>query len=220
MQKLDGIDSKISGLGERVAANENRVMALEGKVNDIATRLYEFEERQRQILVATSSGDILDIRSQMQKPPFRSAFDNAVHEVLSDKPGIFTVTNKMPTYQRISVNRVEYGLSPNQRVTLEVPLGTVTTELPGQEIKNWTVAAPGYSESIDIVPSKQWTAFFRGAEPAAPTAPAAPVYTSYYAPEWTTSHYQPPVYTAPVTSTYVNPAPVVVGYAPTTSWWW
>ena len=32
-------------------------------------------------------------------------------------------------------------------------MGTVTTQLPGKSLENWSITAPSYSEKIEIVPA-------------------------------------------------------------------
>ncbi len=63
----------------------------------------------------------------------------------------------MANHQQIVVNQKEYGLGADEILTLKVPVGTVTAQLPGQPLTNWTVAAPNYSQKIEIVPEKMPT---------------------------------------------------------------
>jgi hypothetical protein len=52
-------------------------------------------------------------------------------------------------------------------------VGTVTTQLPNEEIKNWTVTAPGYEQNIEMVArAPAATYVYR------PTYTAPPVYYS------------------------------------------
>jgi hypothetical protein len=86
---------------------------------------------------------------------FRQQMDDAVHRSLKTM-GKFHIVNKTNSHQWIWVNRREEFLRPGEPITIDVPVGTVTTQLPGQGIVNWTLAHTGkgeYSESIEIVPS-------------------------------------------------------------------
>ena len=66
--------------------------------------------------------------------------------------GRFAVANKMDTSQRIRVNNQEYEIPAGQRIEIPVSAGSVTTQITGEEMKTWTVAAPSYSYSISIAP--------------------------------------------------------------------
>lgn len=216
MKKLDDIDAKVSGINTRVEQNEQQTAQLQAelgglaaKVNNLADIINNVAERQRSIILSTTSGDVLDISSQMEKPPFREALDSAVHQVLRGKQGTFTLTNKMPTYQRILVNRVEYMLRPGEVLSLKVSPGTVHTELAGEGAKTWMVGPPGYDEGVDIVPvTPENVAFYRASEPPAAAAPY--VVQPAGAPIHTTARVVQPVEPTYVTSPTV-PSPIIVG---------
>ena len=94
----------------------------------------------------------LRLSANMEKSEeFRDDVRKAVHQSL-ETHGEFSIHNRMANYQRIVVNQKEYGLNADEILTLKVPVGTVTAQLPGQALTNWTVGAPNYSQKIEIVP--------------------------------------------------------------------
>ncbi len=159
MNALTAIDGKLTDLGDKINKNES-------DIKDLTDRLNEMEERQRQILTANESGGFrLDLRGQMENPDFQNEFGKAIDDSIRQKEGTLTITNKMSTYQRVLVNRVEFGVKPGEKIAIKLPAGTVTTELPGIEgVKTWMIGSPNYSQDIDIVPTRNSTVntFFRG----------------------------------------------------------
>jgi hypothetical protein len=110
----------------------------------------------------SAGGHVPRLDAAMKSPAFQQELQQAVHVALPKK-GLFRIVNKMSTAQWIYVNLAGHYLQPGEVKTLELPLGTVTTQLPGQEIVNWTLAHKGdgvYAESIDIVPTPTPTRTF------------------------------------------------------------
>ena len=91
-----------------------------------------------------------------QSEEFREDVRKAVHQSL-ETHGDFSVHNRMGSFQRVVVNQKEYGLKPDEILTLKVPVGSVTVQLPGQPLTNWTVGAPNYSQKVEIVPDANAT---------------------------------------------------------------
>lgn len=115
-----------------------------------------------QIAKRAASGNglhTLDIAGNMQRSQdFRREMSGAVHQVLRQrKTGSLLIRNQMSTGQTILVNRTQsHYVMPNSQITVEVPVGTVTAELPGYEAaKNWTVGPPNYLQEIVIQPKPQ-----------------------------------------------------------------
>ncbi len=148
-------------------------------------------EQQQQVLDTiagkdSSGNDVLRLSATMAKSDeFRQDVRKAVNDSL-DQEGEVIVQNRMQSYQRIKVNQTEYGIPVGETLTLKVPVGTVTAQLPGQRLTNWTLTAPNYKQRIDIVPDTEAT-----------VTAYRPVYT------------QPtvPLYTSPVETYYVDPLP-------------
>jgi hypothetical protein len=126
---------------------------------------------------------IVDIRGNLQNPTFRNELSDAINEVLP-RQGKLHVRNTMETTQTLMVNRQEYRIAPGDRLTVTVPVGSVTTELVGFEApRNWTIAPPTFEERIVIGPSTAYRAAYRAPESVyGPSTPlnndAAPVYDS------------------------------------------
>ena len=96
---------------------------------------------------------------------FRDEFRSAVEQSLQ-KGGLFSIINRSHESQQVTVNRITYTIGVGDTLQLQVPVGNVITQLPSGEARNWTLAAPNYRETIEIIPK--------------PT----PVYTTYYAWPW------------------------------------
>jgi hypothetical protein len=138
------------------------------------------------------------LKNQMQDPQFAREFGDAVHTTLR-RSGTLVVSNRMATDQYLIVNGTQHRVLAGARLEIAVPTGTVSTRLPGQEIVNWTVAAPTYSQGIDISP--KYTAL-RPPSPAATLPGSPPAY------ETPPTFETPPTYVAP--PTYVSPWPMFV----------
>ncbi|MHB9077021.1 MAG: hypothetical protein ACYC3X_05950 [Pirellulaceae bacterium] len=139
------------------------------KQQEILTRLDELTLQQQdqlarqQVILDTiaeqdSSGrDILRLSANMeQSEEFRDDVRKAVQQAM-DAHGEVTIHNRMGSRQQIVVNHKEYGLGADEILTLKVPTGIVTAQLPGQPLTDWTLGAPNYSQKIEIVPEKNPT---------------------------------------------------------------
>jgi hypothetical protein len=111
-----------------------------------------------------------------------------VHKSLKTH-GDFAIENKTSTQQQIQVNLRDFTLAPGEVLTLRLPVGTVSTRLPGRELKNWTLAAPDYQERINIEPLSQPVTTLR------PTVVYSPPTISTSPPVWT--------YTVPIVEYYL-----------------
>jgi len=147
---------QIGALSTAIQAQTELVQALTANQNTFTTSVNKELEAVRQNLVDISrtdstKGHVPRLDAAMESPSFRQDMDRAVHASLKTT-GTFQIVNKTVSHQWIFVNRTERFLRPNETLVLEVPVGTVTTQLPGQDLVNWTVTAPDYSQSVDIVP--------------------------------------------------------------------
>ena len=117
-------------------------------------------EEQRRILDAISTSDgqgnrMLAMNNMMSSSPqFRQEMSSAVHQSIR-REGTLRVRNRTGSYQLLDVNRQRLEIPPYTEIfDIRVPVGTLTTELVGQErTKNWTVTAPDYFQEIVIEPS-------------------------------------------------------------------
>ena len=98
--------------------------------------------------------------------------------------GTLQIHNKMGRDQQIYVNGTLYQVPAGSNTEVTVPVGTVTTQLLGYGNSNWTVGAPDYRTSIDIVPQQT---VFRPFVPGQPSRAIAP--PVYYRPSVTAYDY-------------------------------
>lgn len=143
---------------EKIAVDHDaRLGELKDQIGNMESLMEEQFGQQQQMLDAISQPDsqgssILRLDSIMQKSPeFREQMAKIVHDSLPSE-GEFVVNNKTDTAQLITVNQQQYTILPQSTFSLKVPLGTVSTQLPGQAMFLWTIEAPNYRQSIDIAP--------------------------------------------------------------------
>ena len=140
------------------------------KLDVLMQQQQEQLSRQQTILDAiarqdASGRDVLQLSAPMElSEEFREDVRKVVHEALQTH-GEMTVWNRMATPQQIVVNQKPYELGPDEILTVTVPVGTVSAQLPGQALTNWTLSAPTYSQKIEIVPESD----------AVPTQVARPI---------------------------------------------
>jgi hypothetical protein len=113
-----------------------------GALGDIARRISEGGMDQY----------VLNLRSAMAVPQFRDELANAVHDVIRQR-GTLRVENRSGIEHRLLINGSEHRIPALRIVEIDVPVGTLTTELVGYEApKNWTVGPPNYQQAITITP--------------------------------------------------------------------
>ncbi|MCA9163504.1 MAG: hypothetical protein R3C99_27720 [Pirellulaceae bacterium] len=157
-RRLVALELQMNALADNLTETITQVGQLKGEVNELRDRISEEIEKQRQILDAISSVDSQGQRIPRlsaimnDSPEFKQDVTNAVNNALLQE-GTFEIINKTDSYQRIYVNRTEQGVEAGKSLTLKVPVGTVTTQLPGKSLENWSITAPSYSEKIEIVPA-------------------------------------------------------------------
>ncbi len=161
----------LEDLAKRVAALEGDVKSIQSIVSDNAIQIGNLTEqiglavgeltdqgnRQREILdqitATDDNGDVyLTLNSIMTKSAAaREEVRDAVERSIR-RQGTLSIENQMGTVQDILVNRVQYHVHAGATLNLTVPVGTVSTQLPGQRIVNWTIGVPNYRQSISIKP--------------------------------------------------------------------
>ena len=90
----------------------------------------------------------------IQSAEGKEEFSDLLHSTIRTR-GMLKIYNKMAAGQWIAVNNTQNYLQPGESKEFDVPMGMVTLKLPGQEIVHWTIDAPDYEKSIDIVPTQQ-----------------------------------------------------------------
>ncbi len=209
LANLSQLTEAVTKNTEATIANKASIDGLIEKQTEMLQQLDELTSLQQEqfvqqqqvmesIVQQDSSGvDVLRLSANMQRSEeFRQEVRKAVHDSLQAE-GDVIIRNKMATPQRIKVNQTDYDVAAGETLTLKVPVGTLTAQLFGQPLTNWTISPPKYSQTIDIVPEQQTTVTaYRPIE-----AMDSPVTT--YRP------YTPaPVYVSPVETYYVDPTPV------------
>ena len=118
--------------------------------NDQYTQHQEILDK---ITASDDNGEVyLTLNSIMKKSATaREEVREAVERSIR-RQGTLSIENKMGTVQDILVNRVQYHVHAGATLNLTVPVGTVSTQLPGQRIVNWTIGVPNYRQSISIKP--------------------------------------------------------------------
>lgn len=156
-EQLKTLAGNVTDLTTQVGENATQIGQLRSELQTLKDQINEELLKQQQILAAISETDsegrhVPRLSAAMESQQFRQEMKKVIHDSL-DRSGTFIIRNKTNQYQTISVNRVQYGIGPGESLTLQVPVGTVSTQLPGKELKNWTVAAPSYQQTIEIVPT-------------------------------------------------------------------
>lgn len=162
---------ELADLAKRVAALEGDMASVKTLVNKNASQIGDLTELVGQAVVTSNEQyslhqDILDQitasddsgevyltlnnimkKSAKAREEVREAVERSIR-----KQGTLSIENKMGTVQDILVNRVQYHVHAGATLNLTVPVGTVSTQLPGQRIVNWTIGVPNYRQSISIKP--------------------------------------------------------------------
>ena len=197
-EKLQSFAAELDQLKKDQIELTNQIKETAGKLDqvgvgqtefqgEISTQISEINTQIGQISRSAGSSRTLrfdNVQDENTLNDFRQLIDRS-----TPKRGTFIVENKMESVQFVRVNGQDYYLSAGERRKFDVPVGNVSAQLRGQEIINWTIAAPKFEETIQIVPNR---------DPA-----PAPVTTSVTLPPVT---YQSlPIYVEPVT--YVSSLP-------------
>lgn len=156
-EQLQQLAENVTGLATQVNENTTQIGQLRTEIQTLTDQINEELRKQEEILAAISQTDsagrhVPRLSAAMESDQFRHEMKRAVHDSL-EQTGTFIIRNKTSQYQTITVNRVQYGVGPGESLTLQVPVGTVSTQLPGKELKTWAVAAPSYQQTIEIVPT-------------------------------------------------------------------
>jgi TolA-binding protein len=175
-EQLRTLSGNVTQIVERVSEQETQIGQLRQEMTALTNQINEEIVKQQEILEAIAHKDssglqVPRLSAAMQSNEFRQEMRHAVNDSLSTT-GTLKITNRTNDFHRIFVNRVEFSVSAGKDLTLQVPVGTVSTQLPGRDLKNWTVAAPSYEQSIEIVPEATSAPVYV----ARPIVPEIPVY--------------------------------------------
>lgn len=142
-----------------------RIAKLEKQVQELENELREVRQVQGQVArtIQDSKGNQLAVPSILanmnRSTEFRAEVERAVHEVMQ-RWGTLLIENRTSTGQTIRVLPTgQYVYIPPWQTSgpIAVPVGTVSTELIGQEApKNWVIGPPNYEQRIVINPRPVW----------------------------------------------------------------
>ncbi len=155
-EQVKSLSENVTQFGEAVVGNTSRVVEVEQRVDGIEAVIHDQLTAQSQILEQISRTDsdqrhVINLSANMESPEFRRDLSDAVNRSIK-REGTVVIENKMGYDQSILVNGADYMISAGTTATVSVPVGTLTTRLPNQQIVNWTISAPNYHQKIDIVP--------------------------------------------------------------------
>ena len=155
-------------LEERVTDLEARLDALTDSVNNQLATQQSIIKTQQDLIdnnqlilsnqqkllseIASWDGDkkaYLRFDNIMSSSDGRRQIQDAVHGSIR-RQGVVTVNNRSMTGQYLWVNRVRYWVAAGGSIHVNVPVGTATTQLPGQNVQSWTITAPNYAQALDL----------------------------------------------------------------------
>lgn len=150
---------ELKKLTQLVTEQDAEIKGLKQELDKMRETIRQTSVEQQIILDRISRRDsegrpILALNNIMESSPeFKQELSDAVHKTLKVS-GSLVVRNKMTTSQILAINGKQEFIAPQTTARFDVPVGTLTTELVGQEAaKNWTVGAPTYLQEINIEPA-------------------------------------------------------------------
>ena len=203
------LDDGLENMANRIGAIDQAIAALQQDRQDLDRRITGNEQ-----ILSNLPADLGERLTQIQNSieelkaapnsttTFRPWNDEETRKRLIDevrsglpREGLLHVTNTTDIDRTIGINRQDFVIPAGQARSFRVAAGTVTTQLPGEQMMTWTVAPPSYEQRIQIVPKSQRTTTARPIQPqqlAPPAIPAPaadslpsldpPVITSYFYP--------------------------------------
>lgn len=193
--------SDLNALSEIVTKFGTELLTLKSEQSQMKLDLDELKRqysdnlaKQQEILEQISSEDVGGARiprlsaNMKASAAFKQEMTDAVHEALRSRTtGTLVLNNRTQQTRQVAINRTTYYLDPGESRTVEVPVGNVTTQLAGGSTRNWTLGAPDYRLSLDVVPVTEPTTVQRPVE-------AVPAPISVPAPTVSVPAISPPVY--------------------------
>ena len=205
--KLDVIEGdlkQLKNVKSQVQENSATIGQIRRDLENLTSEMRELGKRNQTTLKAISDQDGSGTpapKIQATKKPDTTRKD--VQDSLQ-KEGMVSVKNRTSIYQTIIVNGVEYGISAGKTLKLNVPTGNVTTQIPGRLTKSWSISAPNYEQSIDIIPATTTTVLRPTTPVLRPTTPVLRPTTPVLRPVMTL--LRPWTWLLPRTTYYVSPS--------------
>jgi hypothetical protein len=188
--ELEALRELVKTQSDQIQTLADTVKEQSGQFQSFNTRFGALDDVVRQeharILTDIARDDsgryVPKLNAAMERESFRQEMDAAVHGSLR-KVGRFRVVNKTASPQWIQINLRDHYLRAGEELILQdVPVGTVTTQLPGQSLVNWTlghVQNGEYYESIDIVPQRVTMRYVETPWSMTPLLGSAPASVTY-----------------------------------------
>jgi TolA-binding protein len=202
-RRISELTTNVTKLTEVVADIDSRLKSLSDKVNELSDKpsseLTAMKTQLDAISVKDGESYVPNISAAMTSNRFRQDMETAVNKSLKTA-GTVLLTNKTAIAQWVEINRTRYFLRPGEQLPVAVNIGTVTTELPGEEMQTWTITAPAYQLALEIVPKPELAA----AVPVTAAYPAMPLTA-------TQRYVSPPLVGAPIplgSTSYLGPTEV------------
>ncbi len=202
-KELDALKTQVQELSDSFDEAKSLVEQLKQVGNDLQQLHETMQEQAARQEIALGSGSMSLSAKMQQDEGFRQEMRKVVNDSIA-ADGEVVVHNKMATQQRIKINQTEHVIPAGELLTVKVPVGTVTAQLPGKALTNWTVTAPTYRQTIDIVPRESVTAAYRPESDTtttvttlrplstlAPVYSSTPVYTPIYVQPYQYEYYDP-----------------------------
>ncbi len=160
----------------------DRMSQLLDAVEQLHARVDELQNQNKQILAALGVDDqqpappppagslaekVLDLQEAVE---LLAANDEALRQAIADetitmKPalpslanqGKLTVENNTDSDRQMWINGTSYWIWAGSKLTVQVPVGEVTTKVTGEDARTWTIGEPNFEERIEIVRRSQAT---------------------------------------------------------------
>jgi len=179
-RRISELTTNVTKLTEVTADVDSRLRSLSDKVNELSdkpsTELTAMKTQLDAISVKDGDTYVPNISAAMTgSDKFRQDMETAVNKSLKPS-GTVLLTNKTSIAQWVEINRTHYFLRPGEQLPVAVGIGTVTTELPGEEMQTWTITAPAYQLGLEIVPKPELSmpGAVTAGYPALPSSALAP----------------------------------------------
>jgi hypothetical protein len=156
----EDLQREIESLTSLVSEQDAELKKLKADFEQMAELGYQLHQEQQQVLESISRQDsqgnhVLSLQSIMDNSKdFQQEMSTAVHGSMK-ATGTMRINNKTLTGKYVRVNGTQYFLPAGSVQDVNVPVGSVMTELVGWESpRTWTVGPPNYLQSIDINPGQ------------------------------------------------------------------
>jgi len=155
-RRIELLTTNVEKLTQVASDLDTRLKTLGDKVNEItdssSTELTTMKKQLEDISVKDGSTYVPNISAAMNSSDkFRQDMETVVNKSLKTGGNVLLI-NKTAVAHWVDINRTRYFLRPGEQLPVAVNIGTLTTQLPGEEMQTWTITAPTYQLALEIVP--------------------------------------------------------------------